>query len=180
MALHELNEEQRTFAEEHHNLIYSFLYYYRMDEREYYDIAAIGYLRAAQNYCERVELQQYSFSTIAFRSMFCEIGNSRRKVKRTVSMDTALYDEDGMTLHNSLADPRNSIEILLDIMEIEDYLGKCLTHERDCLSLFAAGYEMTEIAEMLNLSRGQTRGRLDRGRKKMKANRHSLRESSYV
>ena len=46
--LNALTEPQRQFAEEHHALIYQFLLDRRLDICEYYDIAALGYLRAVQ------------------------------------------------------------------------------------------------------------------------------------
>ena len=39
------------------------------DEREYYDIAAFGYLSAVRRYLTQPKLRQYAFSTIAWRSM---------------------------------------------------------------------------------------------------------------
>ena len=46
--LNALTEPQRQFAEEHHALIYQFLLDRRLDICEYYDIAALGYLRCAE------------------------------------------------------------------------------------------------------------------------------------
>ena len=39
------------------------------DEREYYDIAAFGYLSAVKRYLARPQLRRYAFSTIAWKSM---------------------------------------------------------------------------------------------------------------
>ena len=57
--LNALTEPQRQFAEEHHALIYQFLLDRRLDICEYYDIAALGYLRAVQRYLTRPALSQY-------------------------------------------------------------------------------------------------------------------------
>ena len=39
------------------------------DDREYYDIAAFGYLSAVRRYLTQPGLRRYAFSTIAWRSM---------------------------------------------------------------------------------------------------------------
>ena len=41
-----LTEEQRHFAAENHNLIYTYLWDRRLEVDDYYDIAVFGYLRA--------------------------------------------------------------------------------------------------------------------------------------
>lgn len=39
------------------------------DDREYYDIAAFGYLSAVRRYLTQPRLRQYAFSTVAWKSM---------------------------------------------------------------------------------------------------------------
>lgn len=64
-----MTEEQRRFAASNHGLIFSFLNEQGWDDREYYDIAAFGYLSAVRRYLTRPTLRRYAFSTIAWRSM---------------------------------------------------------------------------------------------------------------
>lgn len=64
-----LTEAQRRFAAQYHALIYGFLLEKKLEIREYYDIAAIGYLHAVQRYFTEKSLHRYRFSTIAWRSM---------------------------------------------------------------------------------------------------------------
>lgn len=64
-----LTDEQRQFAGNHHNLIYSFLHKGSWEVGEYYDIAALGFLGAVKRYLTEQGLQQYAFSTIAFQAM---------------------------------------------------------------------------------------------------------------
>ena len=64
-ALHPLTEEQRIFAEKHHDFIYQYLNGRHLNIEDYYDTAVFGYLKAVQDYLEKPELQQYRFSTIA-------------------------------------------------------------------------------------------------------------------
>ncbi len=66
-----LNQKERSFAEDNHNLIYAFLHRYRLPQTEYYDILAIAYLKAVKEYNEKPELRQkYAFSTIAYKKMW--------------------------------------------------------------------------------------------------------------
>ena len=59
-----LTEAQRRFAAQYHALIYGFLLEKKLEIREYYDIAAIGYLHAVQRYFTEKRLHRYHFSTI--------------------------------------------------------------------------------------------------------------------
>ena len=53
-----LTEPQRRFAAQYHALIYGFLLEKKLEIREYYDIAAIGYLHAVQRYFTEKESAQ--------------------------------------------------------------------------------------------------------------------------
>ena len=64
-----LTETQRQFAAHHHSLIHSFLNRRGLDELEYYDIVAFGYLSAVRRYLTQPELRRYAFSTIAWQAM---------------------------------------------------------------------------------------------------------------
>ena len=74
-ALHPLTEEQRIFAEKHHDFIYQYLNGRHLNIEDYYDTAVFGYLKAVQDYLEKPELQQYRFSTIARIAMRGCTGN---------------------------------------------------------------------------------------------------------
>lgn len=64
-----LTEEQRRFAADNHDLIYSFLQEQKLDIDCFYDIAVFGYLRAVERYLTEPKLQRYQFSTVAWRAM---------------------------------------------------------------------------------------------------------------
>ena len=49
-ALHPLTEEQRIFAEKHHDFIYQYLNGRHLNIEDYYDTAVFGYLKAVQDY----------------------------------------------------------------------------------------------------------------------------------
>lgn len=83
-----LTEPQRQFAARHHRLVHSFLNRRGLDESEYYDIAAFGYLSAVRRYLTQPELRRYSFSTIAWQAMvrsiaaFCHAETRRREAEQ--------------------------------------------------------------------------------------------------
>ena len=77
-----LTEPQRRFAAQYHALIYGFLLERKLDIREYYDIAAIGYLHAVQRYFTEKSLHRYRFSTIAWLSMNSSLHTFQRQERR--------------------------------------------------------------------------------------------------
>lgn len=80
-----LTEAQRRFAAQYHALIYGFLLEKKLEIREYYDIAAIGYLHAVQRYFTEKSLHRYRFSTIAWRSMNSSLNTFQRQEQRRQS-----------------------------------------------------------------------------------------------
>lgn len=96
-----LTQEEQKFAEENHWVIDWFFRISNYNLSEYYDVAAIGYLKAVKSWHTRSELHEYSFSTIAKQAMRSYIGNELKKADRrikTISLDAIVGDSDGMTL----------------------------------------------------------------------------------
>ena len=63
-ALRPMTQEERDFAEQHHNLVIDFLRYRRLPMDEFYDVVIFGYLSAVQQYIRTPppmggELQSY-------------------------------------------------------------------------------------------------------------------------
>ncbi len=95
MKLEKLSANERRFAEENHNLIYSFLHQHEYSIEDFYSIAVFGYLKAVQTYHRTNIRENYSFACIAYSSMKTEIkdhfkAESRQKRKseeNLVSMD---------------------------------------------------------------------------------------------
>lgn len=88
-----LTEAQRCFAAQYHALIYGFLLEKKLEIREYYDIAAIGYLHAVQRYFTEKSLHRYRFSTVAWRSMSSSLNTFRRQEQRQKSHELSYPDE---------------------------------------------------------------------------------------
>lgn len=82
MDMQPLTRKQQKFAEENHALVYAFLHRKRLPEDIYYDIVIFGYLRAVQKYCDTPSLQEYRFSTIAWRQMRRSLYNYYRYLSR--------------------------------------------------------------------------------------------------
>lgn len=92
-----LTQEEQQFAEENHWVIDWFFRISGYSVAEYYDVAAIGYLKAVKSWFGREELHEYEFSTIAKNSMRSYIGNDIRKTQRriqTVSLDAEVGEEE--------------------------------------------------------------------------------------
>ena len=66
-SIRPLTEEERVFAEEHHNLIYGYIRSHQLDIEEWYDILVIPYLNSVKKYFTYEKLQKYSFSLICYR-----------------------------------------------------------------------------------------------------------------
>lgn len=77
-----LTAEQSKIAELNHDLVFEFLNEYNLSESQYYDVVIFGYLCAAQEYCEKPELQKYLFSTVAWKRMRRELSNHTKYLER--------------------------------------------------------------------------------------------------
>lgn len=107
-----LTIEEQRFAEEHHQLVYTFLIHKKLQRDEWYDTVIFGYLRAVKKWFARPALHRYAFSTVAYGSMSTSMANELRKRKsipRTVSLDDIIPNTDGMTYGDTLCDPRDCV-----------------------------------------------------------------------
>lgn len=105
-AAQPLNEEQRRLAEQYHNLIFTFLNKNALSEDEWYDIAAIGYIKAIRYHQPE---RPYPISSLAFKCMRDEMINEYRRQNRQkrkailVSLDMSV-GENGVELHEIVAE----------------------------------------------------------------------------
>ena len=67
-ALRPMTQEERDFAEQHHNLVIDFLRYRRLPMDEFYDVVIFGYLSAVQQYIRNPPVG-VNFKAMAFRAM---------------------------------------------------------------------------------------------------------------
>lgn len=150
-----LTSEQQELAARYHQTIFSYLYSKRLDASEWYDVAVFGYLRAVRLYTVRTELQKYSFTTIASKSMSSEIDNERKKQKRRIrslSLDADLT-EDGLSLYDLIGDPASLPFRNEDNVVAAQYMPllEILTEQQlEVLTMKAQGYTYKEIAKALD------------------------------
>lgn len=82
------------------------------DEREYYDIAAFGYLSAVRRYLTRPELRRYAFSTVAWKSMERSIAAFHRAEARRTDAERQYMEA------ASRGDPMEELEARLCLHDL--------------------------------------------------------------
>lgn len=132
-----LTEKQRRFAAENHELIHSFLNRWGWDEREYYDIAAFGYLSAVRRYLSQSELRRHAFSTIAWRAMGQSIASFRRAEARRRNTERRY------TAAVQRTDPMEELEARLFL---HDLAFTASPEQYQLASLRLQGYTLVELA----------------------------------
>lgn len=141
-----LTEEQRQFATERHDLIYSFLRNKGWDAGEYYDIAAFGFLRAVKRYLTEPKLHQYAFSTIAWRAMGQSISSFHRAEARRLETEQRYWETQQTTLPQ---DPMEELEADLILHDLAVVSSK---EQYMLASLRLQGYSVAETARRYGIS----------------------------
>lgn len=106
MDIRPLTRKQQKFAEEHHNLVYSFLNKKKLNESVFYDVVIFGYLKAVQEYCDIPSFREHRFSTLAWKRMQSSLPNYYKYLSRpkrnapTVSLDELYSTETGLLWEN--------------------------------------------------------------------------------
>ena len=77
-----LTEEERIFAEVHHDMIYRYLRIHRLSIDPWYDILVIPYLQAIKKYHTYEYLQNLKFDQIFFRTLDNARSNYYRALNR--------------------------------------------------------------------------------------------------
>ena len=151
-----LTNSQKLFAEEHHDLIGSFLKSRHLSYDEYYDTVIFGYLNAVKKYTDREELQQYSFKNIAYRSMSCSLGNHFRGLNTQKNKATVLSlnaeSANGLTLEEMVASSACTEQEVIFMAERNSLLGCFDDEDRRILSLMMDGFCEKEIAKNIGIS----------------------------
>lgn len=86
-----LTPEESQFAADHLSLVYWFLNKHRLNENEWFDVVIFGYMRAVKKYVSVPGLNQYPFTTTAYKSMSSNLADERRKQKKQIKT-FSLYD----------------------------------------------------------------------------------------
>ena len=153
-----LSEEQRSFAEEHHGLLLSFMAKYHLDG-DCYDRLAIRYLRTVARYTTEESLRRYAFSTILWYHLRSELSNilrDNRQQPEEVEIDQiSVCDSD----YDHVIDA-----ILWKQIEQELTFKQC-----EAVYLRNQGYKNREIAETCGVRPKAIEKRFSRIRKKLKS-----------
>ena len=146
--LHPLTDEQRPFAASNHALIYSFLNEQGLDEREYYDIAALGFVSAVRRYLSRPELRRYAFSTVAWRAMRRSIAAFQKAESRRLKAEQSYFEA------VPAEDPMAEMETMLIFHDLVRVSGKA---QRELATLRMQGYSIADASKKQGLSPGKAR-----------------------
>lgn len=145
--LEPLNDEERKFVEENHNLIYSFLRKNNLDIEEYYDLAVFGFIDAVKKY----DPSRGTFSNFAYICMLNMIRMEMRKVRsRNKRIETiSLNIEWEKTSMEDLLPAPDTVESIYLHNEYVERIEKLPEKLRTVVLLLASGYNQIEIAKRM-------------------------------
>jgi DNA-directed RNA polymerase specialized sigma24 family protein len=161
-----LNDEQRQFAEENHNLVYAFLHEKELPEDEFYDVVIFGYLQAVYEYTTKPLVQKYSFSTIAWRRMDSRLSNHYRylSVPKRCAQTVSLYapaDNSGLTWEETIGIMDDCMAEFESELMLHDLAKKLPRPQMNILYMKANGYGVREIAKKQKITIRSVRSILD-------------------
>ncbi len=134
---------------------------------EYYDIVVFGYLRAVARYLSEEALQQYAFSTIAWRCMNADLRSHYRKLarkKRQAEVLSLQTDDLSSTPVTSYGSPQEMEARLL----LEDLLRLLSPEQRQVLRMRLRGDSLRQIAKTQKVKVSQVKQLLDGSRTVLK------------
>lgn len=154
MTMKTLNDEQRKFAEQNHDLVYKFLNENGLSESMYYDVVIFGYLCAVQEYCENESLRNFSFTTLAWKRMRRELFNYRQylsKPKRsmpTISLQNYVEQEENSTSFTDIIGrPDDLMKQLESELLLHTLATKLPEREMRIIQMKVDGMKMHDIAK---------------------------------
>lgn len=161
--LEPLTEIEKATAEQYHNWIYVFLHEHQYSIEDFYDIAAIGYLKGIQKYMRTPELHtKCSMATVCIYRMKAEIQHHQNKMntlKRKpangiISLDAnySKHDSD-MTLADCIGTTPFEDDVL-DNEVVSEILNSLSESQRQIIAMKLNGYTHNEIHLHLNISMG--------------------------
>lgn len=146
-----LTTEQSQIAELNHDLVFEFLNEYNLPESQYYDVVIFGYLCAVQEYCEKPELQKYSFSTLAWRKMLCEVKDHSRYLSRekrnipTISLSDIKSGYDSSLKTDEAAENRLLEDLNFSLL-LHSLASAITEKQMRIIRMKLAGFRMHDIA----------------------------------
>ena len=131
-ALRPMTQEERDFAEQHHNLVIDFLRYRRLPMDEFYDVVIFGYLSAVQQYFRNPPVG-VAFEAMAIRAM-----------KDSVLRDTMV------SVYQRLYGKEPKVEAIHAGLECGIFSGKI--EGLDCVSIGPDMYDIHTPKERISIS----------------------------
>ena len=164
-----LTEEEKRFAEEHHNLMYRYMKIHELDPEEWYDILIIPYLNAVKKYHQYERLQSLKFEQVFFRTLDSARSNCFRDMNREKNRPEGglfSYDasvDDGYKEHElgfDLVDIYVNVERQVILKELyKEFYRRCTEYNARIagirkieLEMLLQGYRMSEILNFLSES----------------------------
>ena len=165
-----LTEEEKIFAEEHHDMIYRYLRIHGLSIDPWYDILIIPYLQAVKKYHTYEHLQKLKFDQIFFRTLDNARSNHYRDMNRqkrrpegkVVSFDEVILsiysdNENGayMEILGGVSENyHNTIEHqIIDKLELDNLMDEFdRDNQRKIFELLIVGYSQKEIRKLLEIN----------------------------
>lgn len=161
-----LTEEEKAFAEEHHDMMYRYMRLHRLDIEEWYDILIIPYLQAVKKYHEYEHLRKYKFEQIFFRTLdnarsnyFRDMNREKRHPEGGVFSYNALFENEHSTSSNTyewfLIDVYTNVEKQVITKELyREFYRRCTEKKfeeqsdilQETLELLLDGYTYKQIS----------------------------------
>lgn len=145
-GLRPMTQEEREFAEQHHDLVSDFLRYKHLPVDDFYDVVIFGYLSAVQQYFRNPPVD-VEFNAMAFRAMKDSIlrdGEYHARAKRcgsTVSLDT-----------DTIPDPKQDTERQTERKVLLEQAASMATpREAKIIRLLVDGFALREAARFLKM-----------------------------
>lgn len=147
-ALRPMTQEEREFAELHHDLVTHYLRYRHLPMNDFYDVVIFGYLSAVQQYF-RNPPPNVAFQAMAFRAMKDSIlrdGEYNARAKRygmTVSLDGA---------ETRITDFRQNTERQVESKALlEQVVSMATPKESRIIRLLMDGFALRDAARRLKM-----------------------------
>lgn len=151
-----LTPKEQEFAAEHHNLIFFFLNSKGLAEVDWYDVAAIAYLKAVRTWLQRPELRRWKFSTIAYDRMSRDVYDCRRTAARRAGIAPTFSIDAPTGCDRSYYDMIPASDCVMDQIEakflMESAYSQLTERERIAHDLHLQGYSLESIASRLSVS----------------------------
>ena len=143
-----MTQEERDFAEQHHDLVIDYLCRKRLPTDDFYDVMIFGYLSAVQQYF-RNPPAGVAFKAMAFRAMKDSVlreGEYHARAKRCAH----IISLDGMNVQDPKQDTERQIE---GKALLEQVISVATPKEAKIISFLMDGFALREAARCLKMPR---------------------------